>query len=411
MDNGRSQQQQQQQQQHQYRPMTASPNNRSYGGIAYPASNTPPTTDEEPYAAPLSPSSLSRPDLILTRSNNSNSTFSPSAPNSRVTTPHSSASLARNPSLYQSTSTNYNPQQQLFSPSQEAAIQKSMGNDMVRMVDTAANDSDEQQQNAEDEKRKKTKRLKVLIMSVVGLVLFFATVAIFGVLNSKEGNARLQTAFSSRPPGKTISVFNTTQTPIKDPSSLDPSSNEFICNNFDLVQVFANVSAIDTVAGVMKLHFLFFPCGKFMTIDPVQGRSNLGVNLNITIDSTVFRFTKDLPMSSQDISIRFARGDINNYPIETFESNSFQISGVYLPTDLALPKNPPVPLRLSIVGALQTFSIDIPEVVDISDDGDGLALSVRKFYDKSVLGVCDGDHVGFERSDFLSGRFALGEAV
>ncbi|KAI8847575.1 hypothetical protein BC829DRAFT_476506 [Chytridium lagenaria] len=209
-------------------------------------------------------------------------------------------------------------------------------------------------------------------MTVIGFLLFLATVATFG----KEGNLRLQTAFTSAPQGKFSSSFNFTSNPIKDPNSIDQSSPEFICNNFDLVQLFANVSSVDTVGGTMKLHFLFFPCGKFISVDPVHGRSNIAVNMNITIDSKVFRFADDLPMSSQDIVTRFARGDVNNYPIETYESNAFQISGSYFP-ETSSNVSSPVPIRLSIVGALQTFSIDIPEVIDVSETGDGTLLSVR----------------------------------
>ncbi|KAJ3118684.1 hypothetical protein HDU96_010014 [Phlyctochytrium bullatum] len=241
------------------------------------------------------------------------------------------------------------------------------------------------------ELRKRRKRYKIIAATIACLLLFFTTVAVFGVLNSKEGNLRLQTAFTSKPAGKSASEFNRTANPLRDTAFLDVRSPEYICNNFDLVQVFANVSAVDTTGGTMKLHFLFFPCGKFSAVDPVQSRANLAMNMNITIDSKVFIFSKDLPMSSQDLSTRFARGDPNNYPIETYvsylshqfqqmtalpqESTTFFLSGTYLDPDTSTLL--PVPLTLSIVGALQTFSIDIPEATDVSDGGRGTLVGVK----------------------------------
>ncbi|KAJ3216193.1 hypothetical protein HDU67_009842 [Dinochytrium kinnereticum] len=356
-------------QQQQRRPSTLS---HSMQHLQTPQSSQ---SQQEPLAAPLSPTHAAgfplsrdrdRPGTMLPASSSFSAAAAATAfPDPMVVKSSRSNSIAASHALRPQ----YSPSEMPFAaaPAIQQRARRNQSEEEVEDVE------DDEVDDPEMEQKKKMKRIKIIVMSVVGLLLFFATVAIFGVLNSKEGNLRLQTAFSSKPPDKSSSNFNLTAAPLRDINSVDPNSPQFICNNYDLVQIFANVSSIDTVGGTMKLHFLFFPCGKFVTVDPIQKRSNLAVNMNITID---------LPMPSQDISTRFARGDVNNYPIETYESNAFQISGTFAVTDPTLnatqrPSQLPVPISLSIVGALQTFSIDIPEVIDVSDDGNGLLLSVR----------------------------------
>ncbi|KAJ3334264.1 hypothetical protein HDU76_003913 [Blyttiomyces sp. JEL0837] len=146
--------------------------------------------------------------------------------------------------------------------------------------------------------------------------------------------------------------------------------------------IFANVSSIDTIVGSFNLHFLFQPCGKFALKDDKQNRFNLGVPLNVTIDSVIYKFPSNTPMSSQDFTAKFSSGDPNSYPFEFYDSPTLEITASTL-TPSTSPNSSliytPIPLQVSIVGALQTYTISLPSIYDhsLAMDGSLIDFQVR----------------------------------
>ncbi|KAJ3414126.1 hypothetical protein HDV05_007070 [Chytridiales sp. JEL 0842] len=239
-----------------------------------------------------------------------------------------------------------------------------------------------------------SKRIRLLILSASFLV-FIAIVIVIGVINAKDGDIKLQTSFVSTIPNSNgaLSNFPVSQFPLAE----GPQAT--LCDTRDFIQMFANVSSVDTNQGRFTLHVLFFPCGKFALRDPqMQARFMLRNPTTLLFNNIPITFPSNLPMPSQDISLKFASGDPNSYPFERYITNSFLVTGTFI--DTTVPGNntalQPVPVQLNIVGALQTFGISVSELFDVSPQGTGTTLSARlqiqrsfstKFFSVFVMGV------------------------
>jgi hypothetical protein len=231
-----------------------------------------------------------------------------------------------------------------------------------------------------------------LLLAALSFLIFIAVVTTIGIINAKDSDIKLQTSF--------ISTLPNTNKPSQFPVSSQPlnpdTQTQTICDTRDFIQMFANVSSVDTATNNFQLHILFFPCGKFAIRDTrsQNARFNLRIPFNMVLSSTTLKFQEAIPMSSQDVRIKFATGDPNSYPFERYTSNPFQISGTYV--DPTTNEIAPIPLQMNIVGALQSFSIQVLELWDISKNGTGEVLEVQlqvsrsfstKFFSVFVMGV------------------------
>ncbi|KAJ1539518.1 hypothetical protein HK405_012821, partial [Cladochytrium tenue] len=221
----------------------------------------------------------------------------------------------------------------------------------------------------------KVLRNKSLIYSAaaVGIVVLVALVVLSGVLNTHEANSRQQTSYVSHPPDADQSNFAVSASP------LSTAANASFCETHDLVLVYTNVSSVEPNSLSFNLHFLFYPCGKFAVEDTTHDRYNLKHDLNFTVGSTVFEFSSGMPMSSQDYSSTFTSGSPNSYPFDLYDTATIDISASYATDGNGNSSNSSlaaaaVPLQVAVVGALQTFSISLPEIVDTSAAGDGTAV-------------------------------------
>lgn len=201
-------------------------------------------------------------------------------------------------------------------------------------------------------------------------VLLACLVVVAGLMNFNEGNQKLQKSFISHPPNQAQSSFTQSKIPIN-------SGPDDICSKNDLISIYANVSSIDTRLQNFNLHFLFYPCGVYAIKDSNQNRFNLAADTQITIGENVFRFPGSLPMSSQDYSSKFILGSPNSYPFDNYQSSSIPISASLNDQDV------PIPIQVTIVGALQTFSIQLPDLIDISTEGNGLAVEATLVVSRS----------------------------
>ncbi|KAJ3159026.1 hypothetical protein HK101_001154 [Irineochytrium annulatum] len=229
------------------------------------------------------------------------------------------------------------------------------------------------------ERGKLRARICIAVLTFFALLVFAALVAVFAILNSKEGDASLQTVYMSHPPNAPLSNFTKTVGPSPPVPKNGSDLNAFaadICSQYDMVQMAGTVALVDPTARKISLHFTFTPCGKFAYVDPVFKRQNLNFPVNVTVSNVMFQFDNSgSPMPAMDFNAVMSSGTVNNYPLDIYTTPPLRIAGTYhdpISTNLTA-----LPLYLTLVGALQTFSIDVPTLTDTSDAGDGTLLQLQ----------------------------------
>ncbi|KAI9366188.1 hypothetical protein DFJ73DRAFT_164744 [Zopfochytrium polystomum] len=207
-------------------------------------------------------------------------------------------------------------------------------------------------------------RVMIYCAVALGVLVLISLVVTSGILNTNEGETRQQTKFVSHPMNQNQSTFAISESP------LNTGTDAMFCDTHDLIQLYVNVSSVTPNNLGFNLHLLFYPCGKFAVKDVNQNRFNIRDDVNFTIGASVFPFFANTPMSSQDFSSKFVSGSPNSYPFDSYVSPTIAMSA----TQLQDGATSPVPIQVTIVGALQTFSISLPEVIDISPGGVGAAI-------------------------------------
>ncbi|KAI9338392.1 hypothetical protein DFJ73DRAFT_848003 [Zopfochytrium polystomum] len=199
------------------------------------------------------------------------------------------------------------------------------------------------------------------IMVVVALAVIVATV---GYFNKLEGFDRTDRGIETY----VLSTFNTSKMyPVT--AAQVPDEQTRFCVNHNYIGIEANVSFVDPLQDILKVRLKFIPCGDFGDFTKTMGSSiPLKVPINMTFGSTVLTFKEKAVMSpgkEDSLPVFFASGDINAYPYDVYTTNVEYITALYMNKDnVTLP----CPLSLSLIGALQAWSFQLPVVADVSKD-------------------------------------------
>ncbi len=113
----------------------------------------------------------------------------------------------------------------------------------------------------------------------------------------------------------------------------------------------------------------------------MNGKGILKYQTNISFDDITIKFSPMQVMSSAQISLSVATGDLNSYPFDTYHSGAFGISGQYMDHDGTMK---PVSILFSLVGAIQTWSVQVPLLVDASPYKDGTRIIADIIINRSV---------------------------
>ncbi len=103
----------------------------------------------------------------------------------------------------------------------------------------------------------------------------------------------------------------------------------------------------------------------------MNGRGVLQYNTHISFDDINLYFAANQVMPSADISLSISSGDMNSYPFDSYNSDTFAISGVY--TDLNGNLHP-ANLLISLVGSIHAWNVEVPYLLDTSANHDGTTL-------------------------------------
>ncbi|KAJ3092575.1 hypothetical protein HK102_005613 [Quaeritorhiza haematococci] len=252
------------------------------------------------------------------------------------------------------------------------------------------------------------RRQVIAASTVLSAVILIGGIAWMGVLNSREGSRKSQVGTWSQvlevdptSPNKFIVTNNRnfTITPGA-PSRSDNASLVIGGGNGDncaslkevmpdlgadcpnVVLLKANVSSVDASGNRFKLHIQFYPYGDYSTGNFANGKGVARYPVNISIDQTTVQFPANQVMSSADVTLSIASGDPNNYPLDYYTSNVFAITGRYRDDPEAPAK--PLSMLLNIAGALQSWSIDVTNALDVSQYRDGTNVAVVVTIKRSV---------------------------
>ncbi|KAJ1552362.1 hypothetical protein HK405_011606, partial [Cladochytrium tenue] len=139
------------------------------------------------------------------------------------------------------------------------------------------------------------------------------------------------------------------------------------CLDNSYINIEANVTSVDPMHDVLKLRIHFMPCGDFGDYPKTLGGSTpLKYPVNITIGPTILSFKKGAVMSpgkAGSLPFYFESGDVTSYPYDVYRTNVEYINGLYIDEN---NNTVPLPLSLSLIGSVQSWSVDMPIVADVS---------------------------------------------
>ncbi|KAJ3106969.1 hypothetical protein HDU97_005250 [Phlyctochytrium planicorne] len=313
---------------------------------------------------------------------------------------------------------------------------------MARQMPPAVSTT-QKEEREQMEKEERKGRWKMWVWVVMTVLVLGGVVAIFGVLNWKDGEKKDNSTSQSRPPNKDRSSYPPAQS-VGTTSVQAKTRTSFRCSNFpnaSLLIVRLDITSVDPVGSSMRVQMGVEGCGDFLegqggAVDGgddggggydgaiVGNGRSLGVPVDIAFDTFRMHINPFTPIPSQDLTLTFASGDVNNYPFDRYQSNFIRIAatttelpkslqGILGPnttataierrqaapvetTSVSVPKGlnqtvlqqqqeeklrdlgvGRVPMAVFVDAALLTYTITVPENVDITEKGDGTIVSVQ----------------------------------
>ena len=167
---------------------------------------------------------------------------------------------------------------------------------------------------------RKISSLEAIFISIIFSITFLTLITTFGVLNSREGDIKLNTAASY---------------------PLDQS-------NFDGLLISAKLTNIDINSFRYTVHFDLSVSGSFKGTTPGTSSSSIAILLGRNQVS----ITQSSYISSSDQVFIYTYGDSNQYPFDVY-NDTWKIQATIPQTNIS------VPIAITYSGAIQGYSIDL----------------------------------------------------
>ncbi|KAJ3105061.1 hypothetical protein HDU96_008722 [Phlyctochytrium bullatum] len=247
-----------------------------------------------------------------------------------------------------------------------------------------------------------SKRVQVLLIALAAVCMLVIVVSVVGVFNQREGKLKRSKDYDTYVEGKTTFPEATTDEDAEvsfDGTSFSSEDLNASCRYYTYLLVKVGISNLDLVATTYKLKLDLFPCGDLLRVNgsslrtyrrPIKlifgewERSHSGLLLMTWLtrflslkDSKVFNFSSNSVVGSVEYGTTFDEGDVNSYPFDSFYARELFAEGTYVIPSGNTTVEEPLPIVMSFVTGLQTFTVTPNQVEDVTPNNTFLGHTVR----------------------------------
>ncbi|KAJ3215064.1 hypothetical protein HDU67_000844 [Dinochytrium kinnereticum] len=237
---------------------------------------------------------------------------------------------------------------------------------------------------------KKSKRIKI-ILSVIALLLLAAAAVTVGVLNFKQGKFKhSQKFFTSSNSAERATL------PMEPEKVCQNDESCLLCASHNILLIMGSVNLIDLSKKQFRMNLAFIPCGDLVGDFNVSNQFGnfypIRAAMSLTVDNRVMTFNPGEVMPSQNLTLSFGSGDLNQYPFDKFESNNLIVYGTYFESRTNATIK--LPIGIGMEAALLSYSVDVPVMKQYGQDGKNVLVKIAvtrsittKFFSMMVISI------------------------